>query len=855
MRNLRQYSVYTQKIFDGSLYCTMTQIRQVIGLTKYWMGLILIFPYLIVSAAPPDKYSHEGFALTLSVVAVNPTCNEFNGRITATGSQGVQPYTYSINGGAQQSSGVFLYLVPGTYVVQVRDALGSTANTSVTLVNQFTRPGASISNPTPPSSCTASDASVVINGSGGLPPYTYSLDFNNFQSSNLFTNLTGGSYYAVVKDANGCLSSNFVLTNHFSLNPSCPIVQNGQNVSYGCNPFQSYLGLFNVNGGTAPYTYSLDGINYQSSSTFYPLPQGVHPVWVKDAVGTLFLFSVVLNDWCQSPFVVNTTAQPANCGQNGSITVTPQNGRPPYEYSINGGNYQLGNQFTGLVPSNYTIRVKDADNLIVAKLVTVKNNCITVVATAQSSTCGNSNGRITIQASQGTAPYTYSLNGVNFTPNNTFAGLAAASYTVYARDVLGATGSSTIVVGNIPSAQIININSSPADCSGNTGNLTVTAQGIASPFTYNNNGGAYQNSPAFANLPPGNYTIGVKDTNGCITTQLVVVALNNNLTVEAGSDVSICQGQSTTLQASSSAAQFAWSPTTGLGSPASATTTATPSNTTMYHVVATQGPCTVTDSVLVTVKPAPIATTGVNQTICFGKSTVLNGSGGSACMWQPSTYLSNANTCSPTVVMPNGNTTYSLVVTDANSCRSLNNPTVTINVLPPAQLFVGNDTSIAIGQPLPLTALDINQIGFVQYSWQPATGLNNPLIKNPIAILGSDITYRVKATTAEGCAGNDTINIKVFKKAEIFIPNAFSPNGDGLNDLLKAIPVGVKTFHYLKVYDRYGQLVFYTTNPAQGWDGTMRGRPFNTGSFVWMTSGTDFEGNLLQRKGSVTLIR
>lgn len=162
----------------------------------------------------------------------------------------------------------------------------------------------------------------------------------------------------------------------------------------------------------------------------------------------------------------------------------------------------------------------------------------------------------------------------------------------------------------------------------------------------------------------------------------------------------------------------------------------------------------------------------------------------------------------------------------------------------------GNDVIAAANQPIQL-----NATGGLNYQWSPSTGLSATDIANPVAINNIDRTYYLRAFTPEGCESFDTINIKIYKGPDIYVPTAFTPNGDGRNDILKPIAVGISLFEYFVVYNRYGEVVFKSSNPNAGWDGRVKGADQNTGNFIWMVSGTDFRGNKIFRKGSVLLIR
>jgi gliding motility-associated-like protein len=209
------------------------------------------------------------------------------------------------------------------------------------------------------------------------------------------------------------------------------------------------------------------------------------------------------------------------------------------------------------------------------------------------------------------------------------------------------------------------------------------------------------------------------------------------------------------------------------------------------------------------------------------------------------------------VVQPQKTITYHLQVTDANGCMAIQPASVTIIVTPAPKVFAGDDTAVVVGQPVPLNAIDVDNSAFTQYQWTPAEELSNPAIVNPVATLTAvtAITYTVTATTTAGCEGMDSITIKAFPFADIVVPNAFTPNHDGHNDVLRVLPKGIADFKYFNVYDRWGQLVFATTNPSAGWDGTVNGRALEPAMFVWMTMGVDLTGRVIQRKGTVLLVR
>lgn len=164
--------------------------------------------------------------------------------------------------------------------------------------------------------------------------------------------------------------------------------------------------------------------------------------------------------------------------------------------------------------------------------------------------------------------------------------------------------------------------------------------------------------------------------------------------------------------------------------------------------------------------------------------------------------------------------------------------------------FAGNDTIAAAGQPVQLKAT-----GGLSYTWSPAASLNDPNIANPITILTTTQIFSVKAFTPEGCESYDDVTVKIYKGPDIYLPNAFTPNGDTKNDVFRGIAVGIKQFNYLKVYNRWGQLVFYATDNNKGWDGTWKGQQQPGGVYIVLANGIDFKGNIIDKKSTVMLIR
>jgi gliding motility-associated-like protein len=258
----------------------------------------------------------------------------------------------------------------------------------------------------------------------------------------------------------------------------------------------------------------------------------------------------------------------------------------------------------------------------------------------------------------------------------------------------------------------------------------------------------------------------------------------------------------------------------------------------------------------VLVKAPPVPNAGPDQVICFGSPIQLNGQGGTVFHWTPPNYLSNPNIANPSVHFSGaGVFTYMLQVSDNSGCINLKKDTVVITVRPPVKVFAGNDTNITMNKPFQLNAIDVLNSGFTSYTWAPSFGLNNPQIKTPITTLDRDMIYIVTARTADDCVATDDIRIRVFKGPEIYVPTIFTPNKDGLNDIFIPTYVGIKELKYFSVYNRFGELIYTTTSQANGWNGTFKGTNQGIGAYAWIVAGTDFNGRVIKKSGTVVLAK
>ena len=194
-----------------------------------------------------------------------------------------------------------------------------------------------------------------------------------------------------------------------------------------------------------------------------------------------------------------------------------------------------------------------------------------------------------------------------------------------------------------------------------------------------------------------------------------------------------------------------------------------------------------------------------------------------------------------------------LTVTNEKGCVASDSQYVNIEVSPFPLTF--HDTLLSYGASLQLKVDDGNYNVGGQYFWSPIYGLSDPFSPDPILTSTVDNTYKVSITNKYGCVLNDSFSVKYYKGPFIYVPNAFTPNGDGKNDIFKPTYIGVSELKYFRVFNRYGQVVFETTQQRQGWDGSLHGLPAPEGAYVWEVSGKDFTGKWEVKSGSVVLIK
>ncbi len=551
-----------------------------------------------------------------------------------------------------------------------------------------------------------------------------------------------------------------------------------------------------------------------------------------------------------SPSVCNflTMSSTGSCSSTGSATVVVTGVNGPYTYSWSPSG-QTTSTATGLPSGTYTVYVNDAScppHTYIDSVVVTNTGSLSVTPTQTNLLCSTStNGTATVTVTGGTSPYTYLWTPTGGT-NATETGLAPGTYTVVVTDASGCSNAQTFTITS-PPAIAITTTPTNALCTASNGSATSTVTGGTGPYTY-----SWNNSQTTVNatgLAAGTYTVYVTDANGCTQTQTATITSNNPLTLSSTTTQTSCTGNNGTATITPSNGT---SPYTYSWNNSQTTQTATGLGAGTYTVTVTDANgCSQTQTVIVTSNnPMTLTATSTPATCTANNGTATaNPANGTS----PYTYSwSNSQTTQTATGLGAG--TYTVTVTDANGCTQTQTVVVTAPVGPTATA-TASQTQINIGGNSQLTGT-----GGTTYSWYPSNGLSCTSCANPTATPTQTTTYCVQVTDVNGCTDVAcvTINVDVpcvLGSLDDLLPNAFSPNGDAMNDTY-CIPANacIRSFT-MKVYDRWGEKVFETNDIKNCWDGIYSGQYLNTDVFAFYFDAVLTDGTIYSKKGNISLVR
>ena len=813
--------------------------------------------------ATGDIQVTEPTFLALSLSQTPTSCYQGNdGTATASVSGGTPDlqgeYAYEWNTVPAQFDSIAIGLTAlQTYTVTVTDANGCIHIDSIT-IGQPTELLAS-TNFTPVICNGEANGTATAIPSGGTAPYTFQWNTALPQISSTAINLAAGQYIVTITDGNNCMRTDTIMV---SEPDDIVITLDSTNVRcYGLSDGQAWV---TVTGGVTPYIYNWNGGTTPNADTLTDVSIGNYAVFINDANSCLD--SAFVNITEPDTLTIQFAVDSVNCfgGNDGSIAATVNGGVGVYAYQWS--NTALDTSFNNnLSQGVYTLSVTDDNNCITIDSTMVEEpSPISLTLSMRPPTCYNGNdGWATVAATGGNAPYTFSWN-TTATTDTIFNLLGGVNYSVTATDFYGCTTTESIFVPN-PDTLILTLTTTDEACqSGGNGTATANVIGGFTPYSYiwdTNTGN--QTTQTATNLSTGTYAVTITDALGCQASGSGFIGLASGIAATITPTHVLCKGETTgsaIVEATGGSGnfQYVWS--------ANNQTTQTAINLIAgdYSVTVTDNiGCEEIASVTITEPQDYLDITigEVKDATCYGDQDGyirISGIGGTP---DYSYRLNDGDFGSPNSwsgLVPNN---YTLAVKDANGC--IFSEIISIYEPPFFEVNLGEDVFISENDTFTANPTITNGVSPLTYLWHPVDSSSMTCFDcpNPTWIgLQNSTYYELLITDSTGCTTEDNILITLEKNQLVYVPTGFSPNGDGVNDILyvQGNP-NVKVISF-EVFDRWGELVFksadHGVNDAGfGWDGQFKGRDLNGGVFGWIVEVEFLDGKVLEFRGNVTVVR
>lgn len=792
-----------------------------------------------------------GGTMSLTTSTVNPRCNNStDGSATVNIAGGTAPFTYTWSpsgGNAATASN----LGAGSYTITVKDNAGCQTTATAILTN----PAAIVaSTTTTPSNCGASNGSASATvSSGGTGAITYSWSPGG-QTTSSINNVGAGSYTVLISDANSCTVSLPAVVG--SVGSSLSLTTSSVNPT--CNNFTNGSASVNASGGTAPITYTWNTSPAQNTATASNLGSGTYVVIVQDNAGCSQTTTVTLTN--PAPIVATASATPSICtGNNGTATGNVTSGGVgSITYVWNSSPVQNTQTATGLSAGVYTVLISDANSCSVTATATVVQQGPTWSLTANTGTnvaCfGGSTGAVGLTVNNpGTNTFTYvwSTNPVQ-TSAITTSTIPAGSYTC---TVIDGNMCVQTVTTSITEPTVLTASTSvaPTTCTASIGSSTVTASGGTPPYSYGWSTTPIQTGQVATNLGAGTYTVGVMDTHSCtVSATSNILTQTQNISITATSTNAKCTSANggvviNTVTGGTGPYTFSWSST-----PVQTSQNLTNVLPGTYNVTVTDSHgCTILYNETVGNTTGLPLNTSSTYAQCHDSSGTAHVSANGT---PPYTYLWNTTppqTTATAAGLPSG--TYQVMVTDSYGCMdtmsvSVSNKDEVLNTsfatFPQGEINAGDPIIIAIAA---------NQGWTLDTAYLMDYGAITAYEHHTFDNYGTYYAYYYY-TSIHGCKDSVMYPIKVTDYMTLYIPSAFSPNGDGLNDYFKATGTFIKSFE-MYIYDRWGNLIKKLDDIEKSWDGTFHGYDVQQDTYVYKGTVMDVFGKKTSIQGQINVVR
>lgn len=809
-------------------------------------GCIITDSILITEPAPITATSNTQPA----------TCGVANGSATLS-AQGGTPgsgYQYTWSPGGATGSSVS-GLMAGTYNVTVTDQNGC-AGVFLATVGNSGAPVVNASVIQPVSCFGGSDGMAYVQVASGNGPFNYS--WPGGANNDTLLNRAAGTYVVEVTDINGCVALDTI-----TISQPTALVPTSTATPASCHDLLDGTLSGNVTGGTPNYSYvwnpgSYAGINVTSVGA------GTYTLTVTDAQGCTSTTTATITQ--PTPIQLSTTTAPAACygTATGTASVSATGGSGACTFTWQPGS-SIGTNASTLEAGLYTVVATDSNGCSTSAQVTVfEPDPVSLTVTTDSVSCsGASDASLSVTAAGGNGGYQYLWQPGGVTAPQ-ISGVGSGTYSVLVTDVNGCSATITSTVID-PDPLVLTVSSPPILCIGQSTSLIAYVTGGTQPFTYTWNTGVQSDTITVNPMVTTPYTVSVVDANGCMAApQQLMVEVFPPLALAVSPLPDICGGDSALLSAvvtggNGGPYQYSWNDQSISGQ----TALVYPINDSMFVVTASDG-CSpdVIDSVSIRVNPLPQVDLTPQQISGCTPVEVLFANqfsvpDGSIYQWDlDDNSTSTDSTPSHTYTTP-GTYDVSLMVTTPEGCSTtqLVNDVIQVYGFPTAS-FDQSATSVSFLTP-GVNFFD-QSADAITWTWDFGDGITETGLPNPSHIYADSGTYQVQliVTSEGGCPDTTYGLVRIEPEFTIFIPNAFTPNGDNQNEGFIAIGMNIIEYE-MWIIDRWGLEIFHSTGFDHPWDGTYygNGNPCQADVYEYIIAATDVKGGKHRYLGHVTLVR
>lgn len=782
----------------------------------------------------------EPTALSISAQLTDPTCVSGTGAIDVTVTGGSQPYTYlwSTSDVSEDLTG----LNGGTYDVVVTDVTGCTLTASYTLTPPATF---TVADAIVDATCAAgADGSIDITVTGGTQPITYL--WSNNEVTEDITGLTAGTYIVTITDINGCS-----ITPSYVVGAPPPIVINDQLTDVSCNGGNDGAVNLTVLGGTGPYSFIWS--NNEVTEDITGLVVGTYDVTVYDTYQCSATASYSINEPLVLTVTGTVTDALCNGSSDGTIDITATGGTQPYSYLWS--NNAVTEDLSGLTQGTYDVTVTDDNQCtVLGSFVVNEPSLLTVSATTLDASCaGATDGAVDATVLGGTAPYRFSWSNNDTTIDLT--NLTADTYDVTVTDANQCTTTGSYVVSE-PAPIVITGTVTDASCYTSTdGAIDVTVTGGVQTLSYL--WSSLETTEDLNNKQAGTYILTVTDATNCSVSSTFNIVSPDSFAIEGVTADASCFGFDdgsidVTVSGSVPPYTYGWTNnanTQDLTDIVAGTYTLTITDAANCVDSVTY---TIAEPPLLSIDSANIEIACVEQGNGAVYPAVSGGTGTLRYTW------SNGTEQYDLAGVQGGE--YTLTITDDNGCTSTDSFTVPADSLN-MTIAVSPDTMLDLGEEVTFNVTGNTIIDDI--AWSPIDYLDDPTATEVHATPEVGVyTYTAVGTNPNGCQDVSTVTIWVGNDVFLYIPNAFTPNGDGLNDYFNYESSGTVEVVRFWIFNRWGEKIFSGVNGGPGWDGTEKGQLANPGVYVYvidikykeLDDDAQPTAHIRKFKGSVTLI-